>query len=383
MAPSAILHAALLSLLHLAFDRESGDSRCYNKTRDSERTMTHKPDPLKSRDAGILHTIVRAYMEAGEPVGSQSVARVCQNRFSAATVRNVMAALDEQGYLSQPHTSAGRVPTNKAILSYVQSLAVRVVSRELQRMRHELESARSLEQRVERSSHILTALTSNVGIAAAIRANSEVLDQIELIALADRRILMVVITGDQRARNQVVALEQPMSEIELVSIRNYVNHNFSGWTLESARAELQRRLDEASAAYDAVLSKLVHLHTRGLLDVALAPEVHMEGASNLVGIDLHLTKEAMRDLFRTLEEKKRLLQLLDRFLEQDSDEPDIHVGLSEAHPAMGQLSLIGVTVREPGGFATKVAVLGPMRMNYAKAISAVVHMQQALKGLSS
>jgi len=107
----------------------------------------------------------------------------------------------------------------------------------------------------------------------------------------------------------------------------------------------------------------------------------MEGASNLVGLDLRLTREKLRELFHTLEEKKRMLQLLDRFLEQSGGELAVQVGLADAHPSMGELSLIGVSIPLEGGFSARIAVIGPMRMNYGKAISAVYHMGQAFRSL--
>lgn len=339
--------------------------------------------PLSPREAGILHTIVESYIETGEPVASLALARLRRLDLSGATIRNVMAELDEQGFLSQPHTSAGRIPTEKAFYSYVRSIAVRVVNAELARMRAELRRAQSVNERVERSSQILSQLTRNVGIVAAIPAANEILTSVELVPLPANKVLMVVITGGGQVRNQVVELEQPLGDTELVSIRNYLNTNFSGWRLPDIRAELERRLAREAAAYDSVLQSLMQLHLRGLLDIALDPEVHLGGASNLVGIDLHITREAMRDLFRTLEEKKRILHLLERFLEQNSDEPGIQVGLADVHPSMSNLSLVGVTVRQPDGLATRVAVLGPTRMDYAKVISAVVHMQQALRSVST
>jgi heat-inducible transcriptional repressor len=129
------------------------------------------------------------------------------------------------------------------------------------------------------------------------------------------------------------------------------------------------------------LKKLTLLYSKGLLDVGLSPEIHLEGTSNLVGLDLHLTREKMRDLFRTLEEKKKILQLLDRFLEQPGGQVAVQVGLSEANPSMRELSLIGVTVALPGGLSAKIAVLGPMRMNYERVISAVLHMGQAFQSV--
>jgi heat-inducible transcriptional repressor len=133
-----------------------------------------------------------------------------------------------------------------------------------------------------------------------------------------------------------------------------------------------------SAAYDAILRKMQLLHESGFLDLGLGPEVHMDGASNLVGLDLHLTREKMRELFRTLEQKKKLLMLIDRFLEQPEGEVGVQVGLSAAHPYMGELSLIGVRVNLPSGNVGKFAVLGPIRMNYERVMSAVMHVGYAL-----
>jgi len=337
--------------------------------------MTH-------REQDILHAIVESYIQTGEPVASRTVSRKRRDDLSAATIRNVMADLCDEGYLSQPHTSAGRVPTEKAFRSYVQTLArARVLAGELHRVRTELSRTNTMEARVERSSHMLTEMTRSLGITAAIPASSQTLHQIELVAMADRRILMVVVTRDRLVHNRVVELDESIAQEELASIRNYINRNFEGWTLSDIHADLRRRLEQQSAAYDALLKKLTQLYAKGLLDIDVAPEIHMEGAGNLVGLDLHLTREALRELFHTLEEKKRILQLLDRFLEQPAGEVAVQVGLGDIHPNMRELSLIGISISLPGGLAAKIAVLGPMRMNYGRAMSAVYHVGQAFGSL--
>ena len=332
---------------------------------------------MTPRSRQLLHEIVEAYIQSGEPVASRAV--TANHRLSGASIRNIMASLDEQGYLSQPHTSAGRVPTEKAFRSYVESLSLRrLAAAEIERLRSEFGRLDTVEERVERTSQMLTEMTHGVGLAAAIAKSSPALERIELIALPDRRVLMVVVTRDRQVRNRVVGLEEPVSGAELDSIRNYINHNFAGWSLEDVRRELAERLQHASATYDAILRKLTVLYAKGLLDLPAA-EVHMEGASNLVGIDLHLTKEKMRELFRTLEEKKRVLELLDRFLENPAGELGVHVGLGETHPSMGELSLIGLPVTLAGGISAVIAVLGPMRMNYVRVMSAVQHVGQAFR----
>jgi heat-inducible transcriptional repressor len=291
-----------------------------------------------------------------------------------------MADLADEGYLSQPHTSAGRVPTEKAFRYYVRSLTVkRVALAESERLRNEFRSLDTVGACVERSSHILVELTSNVGIAAAIPALAQELDQVELVPLADGRVLMILVTRDHMVRNRVVALDEPASPEDLASIRNYVNQSFSGWQLGEARRELLRRMAEERALYDALMRKLQWLCLKGLLEVDTLPEVHMEGASNLLGLDLHLTREKMRELLCALEEKKRLIEMLDRFLEQPPGELEVHVGLERAHPAMKDLALIGMTVRMVSGRPAKVAVLGPMRMHYERVMAAVLQTSRALE----
>jgi heat-inducible transcriptional repressor len=337
---------------------------------------------LTPRHFEVLHALVQNYIETGEPVASRTIAR--KYPMSPASIRNMMSDLLDAGYLSQPHTSAGRVPTERGYQSYVQTLlGSRIVQAELDRLHAEMQSVSTVEGRIARSSKLLTEITRNFAIAAAIPNSTQTLDQVELVALPDRRVLMVVITRDRIARNKVITIEDHVTQDELASIRNYINYNFSGWALPSIHRELKRRFDLESAAYDAILKRVSVLYSKGLLDLGLMPEVHCEGAENLIGLDLHLTRERMRELFRALEEKKRVLQLLERFLEQREGELAVQVGLSDVHPSMSELSLIGVRFGLPNGLEAHVAVLGPMRMNYSRALSAVLHVGQAFKSATT
>src|SRR5689334_23241967 len=180
---------------------------------------------LSPRHFQVLHAVVQNYIDTGEPVASRTIAR--KYPMSPASIRNMMADLLEQGYLSQPHTSAGRVPTERAFQSYVKTLfGSRIVQAELDRLQTEIQKASSVEGRIERSSKLLTEITRNFGIAAAIPNQNQTLDQVELLALPDRRVLMVVITRDRIVRNKVITLDDPISQQELISIRNYINYNF-------------------------------------------------------------------------------------------------------------------------------------------------------------
>ncbi|MEN6604078.1 MAG: heat-inducible transcriptional repressor HrcA [Bryobacteraceae bacterium] len=333
---------------------------------------------MTPRNAEILREIVHAYIQTGLPVASRTVSRRRREPLSPASIRNVMADLADQGYLSQPHTSAGRVPTAKAFRLYACALSAEHVARaQVEYLLKLFSESASVEERIERSSHLLSELTKNVGIAAAAPALSQTLDQVELLPLADRRVLMVLVTQDRMVHNRVVALDEAVTHDELTSIRNYVNREFSGWTIDAIRAELERRLEEERAAYDALLTRLMLFCRKGLFDYEADQELHLEGAFTLLAADLDLTRERMRDLLRALEEKKRILKLLDSVLEQPAGQLGLQVGLGDTDPLMKDLSLVGLWVQLPGGLAAKIAVLGPMRMNYPRVMSAVRSVGQA------
>jgi len=312
------------------------------------------PRELSPRERVILHSIVRAYIDTGEPIGSRTLSRMRSLALSPATIRNVMADLADDGFLAQPHTSAGRVPTDRAYRDYAGTVSARPLpTAERDRIFNEMQSGESLEERVEIASRVLTEITRNVGIAAALPSSAQELEHLELVALSDRRVLMIVATRDRRVHNKVVTLQPAMSQDDLVQLRNYINVNF---TL---------------------------LYQKGLLLADVNPQLSMDGASYLMGLDLHLTRETMRDLFRALEEKKHVVALLDRFLEGSQGQIGVHVGLANAHPAMGSLSLIGITIDLPSGVRTRIAVLGPMRMQYENVMSTVLEIGRAFETVQS
>ena len=337
---------------------------------------------FRARDLEILRAVVQEYIETGEPVASRTLAKHRKAALSPASIRNIMADLEDEGYLSQPHTSAGRVPTGLAFRLYVESLtASQLPASEAERVRAELLGAATLDGRLERSTHVLQELTHNLAVTAAVSRRSQLLDQLELLQMSDQRVLIIVVTKDGMVHNRVVAPQETISADELVRIRNYFNENFRGWTIPAARRELARRLEQESAAYNDILRRLLLLDSLGLLDIGQEPQVHTEGVSNLLSAELNLTRERMRALFRALEETKKILSLLDLYLEQPSGEVTVQVGLGAADPAMEELSLIGISMTLPSGQDARFAVIGPTRMQYPKVMSTVYHVGQVFQNL--
>ncbi len=218
-----------------------------------------------------------------------------------------------------------------------------------------------------------------MGIAAAIPALAQELDQIELVPLAEKPGSDD--SGDARPYGAQPGggADEPAAPDELLPFATTSIATSQAGSLGEARRELLRRMLEERELYDAEMRKLQVLCWNGLLDVDVSPEVHMEGASNLLGLDLRLTREKLRELLSALEEKKRVIELLDRFLDQPAGELEVHVGLERAHPAMKDLALIGMTVRLASGLPAKVAVLGPERMHYERVMAAVLQTSRALE----
>ena len=341
---------------------------------------------LSLRAQQILLSIVRMHIDTGQPVASADVSRLRRHHLRAASIRNIMADLTGEGYLQQPHTSAGRLPTTKAYRAYVEHLPHRrLPAGEVGRLREELGDAGTVEHLVERSSHLLTEMSRCVGIAAAIPTEQQEFDQVELLSLGERRVLMVLVTRgpEKLVRDQVITLDEAIGQLELDSIRNYLNTSFRGWVLSELQAELRRRLAQATDAYAHMLRKLVLLYEKGLLEAGLEPEIHMEGAANLFAQDVQWTRERLREIFRALEEKKRILLLLERFLAGPAGEVSFQIGLEEVDASLAGLSLIGIGVRRGGGVPVKFAVLGPMRMDYERSVNAVSGLGQAFRSLPS
>jgi len=341
---------------------------------------------LPRRTRQILLSIVRMHIDTGQPVASADVSRLRRHHLRAASIRNIMADLADDGYLQQPHASAGRLPTSKAYRAYVENIPQRrLTAGKVGRLREELGDAGTVEQLLERSSHLLTEMSRGVGIAAVIPNEEQEFEQVELLSLGERRVLMVLVTRGQEklVRDQVVTLDEAIGQMELDSIRNFLNANYRGWALADLQAELRRRLVQASDAYAHMLRKLVMLYERGMLEAGLEPEIRMEGAANLFAQDLQWTHERLREIFRTLEAKKRILQLLERFLAGSAGQVSFQIGLEEIDPSLDELSLIGLGVRLGGGVPVKFAVLGPLRMDYERAVNAVCGLGQALRAVPS
>ncbi len=326
--------------------------------------------PAGEREREILTAIVETFIATGEPVGSRTLARASREGLSAATIRNVMADLADAGFLDQPHTSAGRIPSTEAYRYYVEQLSGET------RLSHENESiiqdsltgVTDVQEFMERTSHVLSLISRSVGVTVASSGPRNALEHVYFSRLGDQKVLAVVVTRSGVVRDRVLRLDLPQSELDLAA--RYINENFRGWMMEDMRAEIARRLDKERSEYDRLMGSIAQLYQQGALTTTEAPEaVFVEGAANLVTGEED--RQRLQDMLRTLEEKEKVVKLLGAYLDTKQEAVRVVIGLDEAMPSMRNFVLIGAPARVGGEVMGSLAVIGPTRLDYQHTMSAV------------
>lgn len=333
------------------------------------------PPHFGLREREILTAIVRTYIETGEPVGSRTLSRVNRDGLSPATIRNVMADLTDAGMLEQPHTSAGRVPTAHAYRYFVDQISGRGdLTMESQEMIADSYAGVSDPQEfLERTSRVLSLISTGVGIAVAHSpAGRHALEHVYFSRLSACKVLAVVVTKAGIVRDRVLRLQRDIPQGDLDAASRYINDNFQGWTIDSLRVELARRLEQERSEYDQLMRSVEDLYRGGALqgsDGHPGAGVYVEGVANLLGGEQD--RERLRDLMRILEEKQRIAELLAAYVSAKQEAVRVVVGLEEAMPGMSNFVLIGAPARLGSEIIGSLAVIGPTRIDYEHTMTAV------------
>ena len=338
---------------------------------------------LGQREREILTAVIDQYISTGEPVGSRTLARLISEGLSPATIRNVMADLADGGFLEQPHTSAGRVPTAQAFRYYVQHLGQprQLPSSDQDLIRASLGQSSDAEDFLERSSHLLSQLSHCVGVAISATAANELLEHIHFSRLAENKILAVVVARGGIVSDRVLRVSRDMRQDDLDVSARYINENFRGWTLEAARAELQRRIEQERSEYARLMRSLEQLCRDGALaDSPRETAVFVEGASNLVAGARDADR--LRSILATLEARESLAELLNAYLSTDGPEVRVVIGLENAGVHLRNFVLIGAPARAGQELRGGLAVLGGVRIDYEHMIPAVQYIARLFDELA-
>jgi heat-inducible transcriptional repressor len=361
--------------------------------RDSNLSAEKKYNSPDIRGRAILSAIISEHLITGEPVGSKIIAENFVNSYglSSATIRNVMVELEESGLLEQPHTSAGRVPTDKGYRFYVDNLLgvlsissadLRFIGDEFGFLESELQE--TPDKLMERTSQLLSALSNNIGIVVSPSLANDRLQHIEFVSLSDKRVLVVLVSAPNIVHNKIIRLNETLKQEELDRTARYLNVEFSGKSLSEIRTKILKLMHEEKALFDKLLQTAVILCSQSIEDEQdFSGEVYVGGTSNILTKRDFADMERLRELLRTIEEKSRLMQILNECIVRDSTargNVQVVIGSENSASTLQNCTLITAPYRIGEGTAIgTLSVLGPTRIEYARIISIVGYVARILE----
>ncbi len=324
---------------------------------------------------------MRAYIETGEPVSSRAIVRLHAEPLSPATMRNIMADLEDEGYLYQPHTSAGRVPTASAYRFYVEQIATQATPRVEDRawIRRELESATTPEGVMERASQVLAAVSRGLGIIVSPPLSRTVVEHIRFLLLPDSRVLVVLVASGGITRDKCIKPARAFAQDELDRIADYLNRHYPRQTLESICTDLKTQLQKDREQYEKLASGALLLCDPKLLGEGAERVVYVGGAAQFVSAPEFQDQRQLRELLSAIEERDRLIGLLSGCIE--APEPvHVELGVDKISNAGKHLALVSAQYNHGDssrlGEQGTLGILGPMRMHYERVITVVALMSQ-------
>jgi heat-inducible transcriptional repressor len=334
------------------------------------------PPALDERSREVLKSLIQLHIATGEPVGSESLARAMNRSLSAATLRNTMADLERLGYLEHPHTSAGRQPTDEGYRVFVDSLMShqQLPPRDAAAIASELRRDASPEQVMESASQVLSRHSGRMGFVLVPDLAGTTFRHIDLIRLPHPRILVVMVSSTGIVTNRLIEIEDDVSQDELQACANDLNTQFAGLSLAAIRARLLELMTQEKALYDSLLKNVVSVGERAFAGDGEAG-VYLDGASNILD-PREPDLDRMRAVFRTFEEKTRLVKILNACLSRDGVR--ITIGHENPDPQLRRMALVTASFPVEGEAAMGLGVLGSTRMEYARMIALVEHVARAL-----
>ena len=326
---------------------------------------------LNERAQQLLKTLIECYIQDGQPVGSRTLARHSELDLSPATIRNVMADLEELGLVSAPHTSAGRMPTAQGYRVFVNSLLKfrSLDSDEVLQLQRQLDPQGTLPDLLGQASKLLSGLTKLAGLVTVPRWEQAILRHVEFIGLSEERVLAIFVINDSEVQNHVIHTQRRFTPTELEQAANYLNAHFVGKELQSVRNGLVAAMQDVKDTVNTLMQAAMEAAERVLDSEQQQPDYVLAGQTNLMGIAEFSNLERLRQLFDAFAEKRDILHLMDQCLH--SNGVQIFIGDESGYDMFGDCSLITAPYRAEGKVVGVLGVIGPTRMAYERVIPIV------------
>lgn len=361
------------------------------------RTFEKTPLLPDVRGQIILSAIINEHLVTGEPIGSKIIAEKFANTsgLSSATIRNVMSELEDLGLVEQPHTSAGRIPTDKGYRFFVDNLigVLTISNNDLGLINkalglNELDGSETPDKIMEKTSRLLSALSQNVGIVISPNFAKDRLQHIEFVNLSENRILVILVSAPNIVHNKIIRLKETFTSDELDRTARYLNAEFSGKNLAEIRTEILRLMHEETTLFDKFLQTAIILCSQSIEDEEdKFGEIYVDGTSNILSKRDFADFERLRELLRTIDEKSRLVQILTECLIHNSSlkgNVQVVIGSENVNSSLQNCTLITAPYRVGNGETIgTLSVLGPTRIEYARMISIVSYVAKVLEKMIS
>jgi heat-inducible transcriptional repressor len=336
---------------------------------------------LTDRERQVLGAVIETYVQTAEPAASRTIAKRFGLGLSAATIRNTMSDLEEKGYLYHPHTSAGRIPTDRAYRMYVDALMhpSTLTQDQAHQIREELAGPRNaVEQILARAAQVLGVLTQELGVAVGPSLDEAVLERLELLQVASDRVLLVLTLKHGAVRTIFVEVPSHMAAEAVVQVAVVLNERLAGLTLKDIRLTLADRVrDATSSPQSSELLNIFVQEAEELFDVPVAGGVLLSSAQLLAGQPEFATAERLQGLLEVTERRDRLREAL---AERTSPGLTITIGTEHQDPKLATFTLVTSSYRS-GPLAGVIGVLGPTRMPYDKIVALVDHTSRLVEEL--
>jgi heat-inducible transcriptional repressor len=332
---------------------------------------------LTNRQHILLLAAVQEFISTAEPVGSQQLAARHPLGVRAAMVRNLMAELEDDGFLLQPHTSAGRIPTDKAFRYYVDHLvpppAIGFQDRTQIQLHYSVPAA--VNDLIRDTSRLLSLMTGQAALVMAPRLESVMIERVQFVRLREREVLAIFVAAAGGVQNRLAQTDRDYDQADLDRMGAFLNESLSGRTLEHARAWIEERLKEDRATYDSFVRTALSLGTTLTRNPALT-ELYVEGSSKAVEQPEFTDPTRLRELLRALEDKTALLDLLERSLKQSG--LMVSIGSENFDARLAGFSVVAASYASGGFPLGSLAIVGPVRMDYERVIPLVGYTAKAL-----
>jgi len=321
----------------------------------------------------ILRTLVEEFIRDGQPVGSRTLSKASGLSLSPATIRNVMADLEEYGFITSPHTSAGRVPTPKGYRFFVDTLVQfrPPGSREISVLQSQIgeEQTGDAKALAESVSSALSALTSLASVVTVPRQHNATLRQIEFLSIGDRRVLAILVSSNGEVQNRVIHVDRPYTDSELRRAANYVNDNFAGKDMGTIRTGVLEELQRTQQSMNKLMIDTIAFAQAALPGDAQRAAYVMKGETKLMGFEELSDIERLRQLFEAFSQQREILGLLDRSIEADGIQ--IFIGEESGYQLLDSCSVVTAPYKVDNQIVGVLGVIGPTRMAYERVIPIV------------